>query len=848
MVCNKFQAVCLELKRNSGAWLLIAFASVIVFYVVIGLIQPVSKVSVFPKDNERYDIETVYVGQMKDFCPEEFQANPGRSEFESCVRKLDISRMVKVKVPTFKDTIDRSPNLPHIMKNSSDPNIVQASHYFKEGNYFVVGVKIPERFFSIDGNYLKDGKINVDTTNYNLLVFKGVRFGTACINGSCNYLLKIMNDNFTSIPLVRKIKNSNVVWLFGLENTSPHGLWLEDGILITQSENMMNLRSFYDMTVYGKSMLAGIAFVALFLVSLPFAIYLRKFPDYPAFSYFAGSTALFFADVNLCTIFFEWLPGIKYRLLNIWIILNFVLSVLILSAAYARFKVVLKKRYIFIAHGVLLGLILIFRLCFNDLGSIVAVWGKIILTCACVLTVFALFPLGYRIYSLSVAIRHKNKTEIFVSRDHERRIKELIIYFVALVVFCSSYAQFAIVTLNTGNVSSETFFGTSFWVALFLLGIMLYYTQSKEITHMADAMSKQAQFMAHDIRRPFSQIKLVLSMFDSFGANPQKLEEAKQEVDTSIKRVEAMLSDLIESNKSASMLKLKNISAKELTELSFDQISLDESAVPVRIVNKVDKTHVVLGDEQKLVRCFVNILENAVDAVNAKHDTGFKGVIELSSKKVNVNDVDYIELTIANNGPSIDENDMSKLFESFFTKGKTKGTGLGLAFTHRIVSLHGGSIKARNRTNDNGVDFIITLPVNKCACEQRPFKPSSGHVTLLILDDESFYRSMAKEIALQNKNIVVVEAGSVEDAIKLTKEHSITHALVDYDLNTNENGTAYFEYVRKKKLNINCALHSNRYLDDEMKAKLARYNALYIIKPLDTDKLYSFIYKGGRNG
>ena len=51
---------------------------------------------------------------------------------------------------------------------------------------------------------------------------------------------------------------------------------------------------------------------------------------------------------------------------------------------------------------------------------------------------------------------------------------------------------------------------------------MLYYTQSKEVTHMADALSKQAQFMAHDIRRPFSQIKLVLSMFNSLSSDQKK--------------------------------------------------------------------------------------------------------------------------------------------------------------------------------------------------------------------------------------------------------------------------------------------------------------------------------------
>ena len=281
-----------ELKKHFDSWLLIIFASLIVVVVVSVILMSLSKAAIFPKDNERYDVDTIYVGQMKDFCPKEFAANPGRKEFEACVSKLDINKMVEIKIPTFKETLDKSPKV---------------SEYFKQGNYFVTGIKIPDKYFTLDEGYIKDGRTNYKTFNYNMLTFKGVGFGIACVNDSCKDLLNMLVDDVSQIPLIRTNGNKgNIVWIFGLDNTNSRGLWLEDGILISKASTFLPVRNFYDISAYGRPIFVSIAFVALFLVSLPFAVYLRKFYEYPAFSYFAGSTALWFALLNL-TIFTSWL-------------------------------------------------------------------------------------------------------------------------------------------------------------------------------------------------------------------------------------------------------------------------------------------------------------------------------------------------------------------------------------------------------------------------------------------------------------------------------------------------------------------------------------------------------------
>lgn len=391
-----------EFKKNTDSWLLIIFASVIVLGVVSIILMSLSKTTIFPKDNERYDIDTIYVGQMKDFCSKELERNPGKKEFESCVLNLSIEKMIKVKVPTFDDTLDRAPSLPYMLKHSNNNEFKKAGSYFKNGNYFIIGFKIPEQYFLEDGGYIKNSEINVEKAfNYYVLTFSGLRFGVPCVGNECNGVINYWSQNVTKIPLIRGRENtSNIVWIFGVDNVSPHGIWLDDGIMVTRVDRLYSAHLFYSLFLYGKAMFASIAFVALFLVSIPFAIYLRRFFDYPAFSYFAGSTALWFISRNLFVIF-PWLKGFTYRLFNIWIVLNFLLSILILNLAYARFKKVLKKRYFFIAHIIILSLVLFANFYFKDLGSMVAVWGRIELIFSNIATVVSLMPLAYGIYELT---------------------------------------------------------------------------------------------------------------------------------------------------------------------------------------------------------------------------------------------------------------------------------------------------------------------------------------------------------------------------------------------------------------------------------------------------------------
>lgn len=108
-------------------------------------------------------------------------------------------------------------------------------------------------------------------------------------------------------------------------------------------------------------------------------------------------------------------------------------------------------------------------------------------------------------------------------------------------------------------------------------------------------------------------------------------------------------------------------------------------------------------DKELFKDVFLNIIGNSIQAIPANK----KGLIEV----VTYTDDKFAYTEISDNGIGIPESDIENVFKPFFsTKGYGKGTGLGLAFTDRVVKEHGGIIKL-NSIKDNKTTFLIGIPL-----------------------------------------------------------------------------------------------------------------------------------------
>lgn len=113
------------------------------------------------------------------------------------------------------------------------------------------------------------------------------------------------------------------------------------------------------------------------------------------------------------------------------------------------------------------------------------------------------------------------------------------------------------------------------------------------------------------------------------------------------------------------------------------------------------KPEIIKGNEGKLHQAILNILTNAVQAIDKE------GVIEIKT----YTDKNIFNLSIRDTGCGIDNKNLYKIFDPFFTtKDPGEGTGLGLSITLNIINEHNGDIKVNSKLTE-GSTFFIELPV-----------------------------------------------------------------------------------------------------------------------------------------
>ncbi|MER3424880.1 MAG: hypothetical protein C4293_18320, partial [Nitrospiraceae bacterium] len=114
----------------------------------------------------------------------------------------------------------------------------------------------------------------------------------------------------------------------------------------------------------------------------------------------------------------------------------------------------------------------------------------------------------------------------------------------------------------------------------------------------------------------------------------------------------------------------------------------------------------VMGDRARLETVVLNLINNAMDAVQVLDQ---QGIVTVESKRCRDSEGDWAVISVSDNGPGIPAAAMDRLFDPFFTtKPAGQGNGLGLFLSYGIVAEHRGRIEANN--GDAGAIFTVQLP------------------------------------------------------------------------------------------------------------------------------------------
>ncbi|WP_228056480.1 ATP-binding protein [Microcoleus sp. LEGE 07076] len=131
----------------------------------------------------------------------------------------------------------------------------------------------------------------------------------------------------------------------------------------------------------------------------------------------------------------------------------------------------------------------------------------------------------------------------------------------------------------------------------------------------------------------------------------------------------------------------------------------------IYIVKRYGKVPLVDCYPSQLNQVFMNLLSNAIDALN--ECDRLDKIITISTGVVRENGAKFLKVAIADNGPGIPDSVKDQIFNPFFTtKPVGKGTGLGLAISYKIVvDGHGGSIKIY-KAPGGGTEFLVKIPIS----------------------------------------------------------------------------------------------------------------------------------------
>jgi nitrogen-specific signal transduction histidine kinase len=247
-------------------------------------------------------------------------------------------------------------------------------------------------------------------------------------------------------------------------------------------------------------------------------------------------------------------------------------------------------------------------------------------------------------------------------------------------------------------------------------------------------------------------------------------------------------------------------SAKLLRRLIGEDISL--------VVLTAPKPITIKADPGQLEQVIMNLVVNARDAM----PTGGRLTIETSTVlSTEGSGAELACLSISDTGQGMSDEVKEKIFEPFFTtKGVGKGTGLGLAVVHGVVTQNGGTISIESKIGV-GTTFQILLPLtmappSKTVVDSTRYA-SRGTETVLLVEDDKAVRRITR-IALQSKGYTVLEASGGAAGLEQAETYpGEIHLLISDVVMPEMGGRQLLDAVRKHRPGLR-VLFMSGYTDD----------------------------------
>lgn len=216
------------------------------------------------------------------------------------------------------------------------------------------------------------------------------------------------------------------------------------------------------------------------------------------------------------------------------------------------------------------------------------------------------------------------------------------------------------------------------------------------------SVSILASGMAHEIKNPLTALKTFSEYLPKKMNDKEFLEKFAPIINNEVNRIDSLVHELLDFAKPAP-LQLKPTEVHTLLDNTLEFLSNDllKHKIALSKSYRLPKDLLLKIDPNQFKQAILNILLNSIEAMPSGG--------ELSITTSQSTNAECISIKIQDNGVGISQEDLTHIFDPFFSK-KDGGTGLGLSITHEIIKNHNGRIFVEGKIG-SGAAFIIELPL-----------------------------------------------------------------------------------------------------------------------------------------
>lgn len=312
-----------------------------------------------------------------------------------------------------------------------------------------------------------------------------------------------------------------------------------------------------------------------------------------------------------------------------------------------------------------------------------------------------------------------------------------------------------------------------------------------------EAVGTMVGGVAHEFNNLLQSIFLYTTLSKDLYTEDEDLQSNLDRIAESSERAR----DLVDQVLTFSRKTKADYAAHVIQEIVENSLEYQRELLPenVSLTQKLDAAEAIVNcDKTQIHQVVTNLCKNAVQALSAEGGT-IKISLAIHEEHESNSQIlrQFVRLQVQDDGPGMDEDTQSRVFEPFFTTQPIgKGTGLGLSVIHGIVEMMEGKIDLESSEGEGTtfkLDFPLSAGVAKSSDKKAEAETDLPKISILFVDDETDIRDAVQKV-FQKKGFLVDVADDGDEGLKLFMAHPDKYQLIITDISMP--GVSGFELVR----------------------------------------------------